>query len=506
MYAIDIISEFSVNPIPEPDTTLESLLRQTQEHDTTLTLTTSRRGLVNQINPEAVAETLAITAEHPRLLAVGTLDPRYFLNWRDDLKACVDGGCVAIRFAPGPQGWSPETLVFEHMVEAAGAAGLPIIVDFKGSGDALSWIRKVAEVCHRYGVQVVMNEVSYSHMGELITVMQVYPNVYAAIRWLCLADGIEVMVDAGIGDRLLYGSNSPKYSIRGLRNQIFMAKISDEQRQAILGANALRLLDMDIEDLPVEPLLIKAEADLPDEPIIDIHAHVSGFHCAEPFNTRTETNVSEMTERCNIQYTFVSSYNAINYDMCEGNADTQAFLDRYPNLRGYIACDPRDLAGSVEQMERYFQDSRFVGVKLYCPFGGNMATKRMQDLMDEVARFGRPVKIHMDEGGSPYPGVRSAAERNPDMVIIKAHGDDVEGARQVVDLPNVYFEFCSSGINAGIIRRSMDILGPERIMFGTDQPLFAPWFEYGAYMDAIQSQREADLIFRENARRIFRLD
>ncbi|MYJ77004.1 MAG: hypothetical protein F4047_02345, partial [Caldilineaceae bacterium SB0670_bin_27] len=145
MYAIDFISEFSVNPIPEPDTTLEALLRQTEEHDTTLTLTTSRRGLVNQVNPEAVAETLEITAQHPRLLGVGTLDPRYFLNWRDDLQACVDGGCVAIRFAPGPQNWSPETLVFEHMVEAVGEAGLPIIVDFKGSDQALSWIRKVAE-------------------------------------------------------------------------------------------------------------------------------------------------------------------------------------------------------------------------------------------------------------------------------------------------------------------------------------------------------------------------
>ena len=130
----------------------------------------------------------------------------------------------------------------------------------------------------------------------------------------------------------------------------------------------------------------------------------------------------------------------------------------------------------------------------------------MQDLLDEIAKFGRPTKIHMDEGGSPYPGVRSAAERNPDLVIIKAHGDDAEGARQVVDLPNVYFEFCSSGINAGVIRRSMDILGPERILFGTDQPLFAPWFEYGAYADAIETQREADLIFRENPRRIFRLD
>lgn len=506
MYAIDFISEFSVNPIPEPDTTLEALLRQSEQHNTTLTLTTSRRGLVNQVNTEAVEETLAVTAKHPRLLPVGTLDPRYFLNWQDDLQSCVAGGCVAIRFAPGPQNWSPDTLVFEKMVEAVGEIQLPIIVDFKGAGrEGLTWIRKVADTAHRYDVQVVMNEVNYAYMGELITVMQAYPNAYAAIRWLCLADGLELMIESGLGDRMLFGSNAPQYSIRALRNQVLMAKISDAEKQAILGANALRLLGLDIEDLPVEPLLIQTEADLPDTPIIDIHAHVSGFHCAEPYNTRTETNVPEMTARCNIEFTFVSSYNAINYDMREGNADTQAFLDRYPNLRGYVSCDPRDIPGSVEQMERYFQDPRFVGVKLYCPFGGNMATNRMQDLLDEVARFGRPVKIHMDETGSPYPGTRSAALRNPDLVIIKAHGDDAEGARQVVDLPNVYFEFCSSGIQAGRIRRAMDILGPERILFGTDQPLFAPWFEYGAYIDAIQNQREADLIFRENARRIFNL-
>lgn len=30
MYAIDFISEFSVNQIPEPDTTLEALLSQTE--------------------------------------------------------------------------------------------------------------------------------------------------------------------------------------------------------------------------------------------------------------------------------------------------------------------------------------------------------------------------------------------------------------------------------------------------------------------------------------------
>jgi hypothetical protein len=510
MYAIDFISDFSVDAIAEPDTTLARLLQQTERHNTTLTLTTSKRGLANQVNHEAIAETIEVVARHPRLLPVGTLDPRYYLNWQGDLRMCIEGGCVAIRFAPGVQNWSPHTLIFEKMAAAIGRAsfgrGLPIIVDFNGAGkEALEWIQHVAEVTHRHQVKVVMNEVSYGYLGELITVMQEYSNVYAAIRWLCLANGLEVMVEAGVGDRLLYGSNAPKYSVTALRNQVLMAEISDEAKQAILGGNALRLLGMDVEELPVEPLLIRKRADLPEKPIIDMHAHVSGFHVPQPHNTRRETNVHTMSERCNIELTFVSSYNAINYDMREGNADTQKFLDRHPNLRGYVTCDPRDIPGSVEQMQHYFQDSRFVGVKLYCPFGGNMATLRMQEMLDEVAKFGRPVKIHMDEGSSPYPGLRQAALRNPDLVIIKAHGDDVEGARQILDLPNVYFEFCSSGIQPGRIRRVIDLLGPERIFFGTDQPLFAPWFEYGAYLDAFQNEHEANLILRENARRVFRL-
>ena len=111
----------------------------------------------------------------------------------------------------------------------------------------------------------------------------------------------------------------------------------------------------------------------------------------------------------------------------------------------------------------------------------------------------------MDESGSPYPGLRQAAERNPELVIIKAHGDDIQGARQVEDLRNVYFEFCSSDISPGRIRRSVDVLGPQRILFGTDQQLFAPWYQLGAYLDAIKDEDEADLIFRQNPRRIFDL-
>ena len=91
------------------------------------------------------------------------------------------------------------------------------------------------------------------------------------------------------------------------------------------------------------------------------------------------------------------------------------------------------------------------------------------------------------------------------MIIIKAHGDDAEGAVQVEDLSNVYFEFASSGITAGKIRRSTDVLGPERILFGSDQQILAPWYQLGAYLDAIKDEGERDMIFRKNPRRIFDL-
>ena len=506
MIAIDFITAFSPNAIAEPNASLAELLGQLEAHNTTLALSTSRRGLINQVNSEAIAETLEATAKYPRLLPVGTLDPRRYVGWREDLRNCVEGGCAAIRFAPGAQRWSPNTLLFEKMIEAIGTSKLPVIVDFEGGDlESSAWIRQIAAVTHRHNVPAVLNELAYQWTGELFTVMHEYPNVCATIRRLSLAGSLENVVAEGLADRFVFGSNAPQHSVRALRNQVLMAQIPDTAKRAILADNALRLLGLDIDRLPATALQIDTEIELPAPPIIDVHAHVSGFFLPQPDDLFDRSTVSEMSQKCNIEIAIVSSYLAINYDMRAGNAQTLDFLKRHSNLRGYVVGDARDIPGSVEQMERYFADPRFVGVKLYCPFAGNMATLATQELLEEVARFKRPVKIHMDEGGSPYPGLRRAAERNPDLIIIKAHGDDIAGARQVEDLANVYFEFCSSGITPGKIRRSTDVLGPKRILFGTDQQIFAPWYQLGAYLDAIKDADEADLIFRRNPRRIFDL-
>ncbi len=504
MIAIDFVTSFSPNPIPEPDASLEELLEQLDAQKVTLALATSHRGLINQVNSEAIAETLEVVAKHRRLLPVGTLDPRRYVGWRDDLQSCVDGGCVAIRFSPGAQNWSPDGALFADMIEAIGVHEIPVIVDFKDTPpEAFSWIQQIADATDRHSVPVVFSELAYNWLGELFTVMRQHDNVYAGIRKLSLAGTLEVIVSENLADRFVFASSAPKHSIRALRYEIQMAEIPDKAKRMILADNALRLLKLDADHLPASPRSIDPEPELPEKPIIDVHAHVSGFPLPQPDDVFDHSTVPEMTRRCNIEITIVSSYHAINYDMRDGNAQTQRFLERHANLRGYVVGDARDIEGSVEQMKRYFQDPKFVGVKLYCPFAGPMATLRTQKLLDEVDRFGRPVKIHMDS--APYAGVRQAAERNPNLIIIKAHGDDVDGALQVEGLPNVYFEFASSNIGPGKIRRSTDILGPERILFGSDQQILAPWYQLGAYLDAIVDEQEADLIFRKNPRRIFNL-
>jgi predicted TIM-barrel fold metal-dependent hydrolase len=123
--------------------------------------------------------------------------------------------------------------------------------------------------------------------------------------------------------------------------------------------------------------------------------------------------------------------------------------------------------------------------------------------MAEVARRGKPVLLMPDfraTGGME----REIARRHPALSIIHAHGFDADWARAVADAPNVFVEFCTSAPSHRNLRDALDILGPERVLFGSDQTLLAVGGTLGAYLDAALTPAERRLVLHENARRIFR--
>jgi len=167
--------------------------------------------------------------------------------------------------------------------------------------------------------------------------------------------------------------------------------------------------------------------------------------------------------------------------------------------------NPNYLEASRAEMARYLHCDNFVGVKIHCEYSQTpTASDKMKALFAEIARYGRPVLIH-NAGAGWAEALRDLALAHPHLPIILAHGGGFGTGRIVADAPNIYLEFCGSGLTRGVIADALATLGPERLLFGTDQDLFDPAFILGTYYDTGFTAEQADMIMYGNAKRLFNL-
>ena len=68
---------------------------------------------------------------------------------------------------------------------------------------------------------------------------------------------------------------------------------------------------------------------------------------------------------------------------------------------------------------------------------------------------------------------------------------------------NTYTEFCNSNAEPGRVRTTIDAVGAERVLFGTDAGLFDPAFCVGFYEEANLTPDEQNAILRDNAAGLF---
>ena len=120
----------------------------------------------------------------------------------------------------------------------------------------------------------------------------------------------------------------------------------------------------------------------------------------------------------------------------------------------------------------------------------------------------------MGPGYAPFVRGGSAAElemlrevgrRHPDLPVILGHGMGEDGIRLAVDTANIYLELSGSYPYRDVLRRAIDTVGADRVVFGTDMDLILPSFALGIYYEAGLSPEEDRLIMAKTARGILRM-
>ena len=146
---------------------------------------------------------------------------------------------------------------------------------------------------------------------------------------------------------------------------------------------------------------------------------------------------------------------------------------------------------------------------------------RMEPVMDAARRLSLPVLVHASEPvGHQYAGKGETTpgklyrfiENFPDNVIICAHwGGGLPFYALMPEVPevikNVYFDTAVSPFlyRPQVVRTVVDLIGSDRILFGTDFPLIQPKRLLRYVDEAALEQPTHDAILGGNAARLFGL-
>lgn len=257
-----------------------------------------------------------------------------------------------------------------------------------------------------------------------------------------------------------------------------------------------------------------------DFEIIDFHTH--------PFIDETN-NICSHTEFCNMSIdgtkkTFenlgVSRIcgSVLSADRGEGvweriSKDNEIALKLRDHYDGFYIpgfhVHPDYVEKSVAEIRRMHD----LGVNLIgelCPyFHGwrDYSCENFSKILDEAEKYGMVVSFHsmgedeMDKMVKDHPNVTFVAAHPGEYKYFMRHMERMKMSE------NYYLDLSGYGIfRHGMLRHAIDEFGAERFLFGSDYPTCNPaMYVGGVLLDELITDREKEMIFSKNAKRILKL-
>lgn len=243
--------------------------------------------------------------------------------------------------------------------------------------------------------------------------------------------------------------------------------------------------------------------------VYDVHGHM-GFHPAIYMSHAEPETMVRHLRRAGAKLIFTHHY-ALD-DWGYRNARCVEIARNFPDdLRVYMAVNPHAQANIEEDLALYDSWAPYVcGLKFLADYHYTKVTDAKYEKAAAFADERRlPILLHT-WGGSPYDGASELLEltkRHPNAIYLFGHcvfGDWAGVEKLRAESPaTCYFELTSIPGQAGLVERLVDIVGADRLLFGTDLPWFDEFQAIGGVLCADIDDAAKKAILHDNALRVF---
>ncbi len=235
---------------------------------------------------------------------------------------------------------------------------------------------------------------------------------------------------------------------------------------------------------------------------IDLHVHIGNFGGWANVSL-SDNQLVKLMEDYNVEKSAV---------YFTDNELVRQAVQKYPNqIVGCYWPNPHEET-AAEKVQVALTEWGFRGIKLHPLFQAFLPNDDVvHPIMEEARRAKVPVLIHT--GHSPFSlpwSVGELAETFPDVKIVMLHMGDGHGLyiqaaiNTAKRLENLYLE--TSAMPMGTkIREAIDVVGKDRVMYGSDVPFGNPPVEIARATAVNLSEEEFELYFYRNAKNLLKV-
>lgn len=251
---------------------------------------------------------------------------------------------------------------------------------------------------------------------------------------------------------------------------------------------------------------------------IDLHAHFGRYdRGADSLKDRLSSGsieiVRDRAQKAGIILTVVSSLKAfVPYggNALIANEEACKVAEDYSDILFWAVLNPK-LPGSFGQVERLLQHPKCAGIKIHPVEHNYEIGEQGKPIFEFATTYNALVLTHSGESGAFPEDLVPLAKKYPQVRLILAHlGNSIDEnlSRQVWALKqmptsNVYVDTSSmNSMCAGLIEWAVDEVGYERIVFGTDSPLYFAACQKARIEYAEVPRKAKHAILQDNARRL----